>query len=349
MEKIDDVEDVKFGLNAIEETLANYKKNSIYEGVVVAKRDDGVIFNIGGKSDAFIKKEDFAKYDDIMVGDRFKAMVLGTKTEDGMIEVSRSEAEETISGLIKAEALKVGSTFTFVVTSFNDNGLSSMLGPYTIFIPKEQVDSWVHHLGYYKSKQVEAIILEKNTETKEIIASIKILKEQIKQNAESLFWDAAFLGKKVEGKVVKIMPYGAFVDLSGVDAFIHISDVSYKRINKVDEVLKLGETYEFRIIKLDRENKKVSVGLKQNLEDPQIGAIKALKFSEIYEGTVSKILPFGAIIELDNGASGLLHVSDATEKNDKRIYEIVKQGDRVKVGVKSISDDNTKVNFTLYQ
>lgn len=342
-------EDIKFNLNSIEETFANYKKNNIYDGVVVAKNENGVIFNIGGKSDAFIKKEDFTNYDEVKIGDRFKALVLGTKTEDGMIEVSKSEAEEIITGSLKAESLKVGSTFTFVVNSYNDSGITSKMGAYSVFVPKDEVDVKIHHLGYYKSKQLEGIVLEINKDKKEIIASVKLLKEQIKENAETLFWIAAFVGKKVMGKIVKIMPYGAFVDVSGVDAFIHISDISYKRINTPLDVIKEGETYEFRITKLDKDNKKVQVGLKQNQEDPKISAIKSLKFSEIYEGEVSKLLTFGAIIELDNGASGLLHISDATEKNDKRIYEIVKLGEKVKVGVKSISDDNTKVSFILYK
>ncbi|MBQ7884927.1 MAG: S1 RNA-binding domain-containing protein [Clostridia bacterium] len=341
-------DNVKFNMDSISETFANYKKNSIYDGIVIAKRDDGVVFNIGGKSDSFISKFDFKNFDDVKIGDRFKVLVLGTKNEEGMIEVSKSQAEEIIIGSQKAEALKVGSTFTFVVNGFNDYGLSSKMGDYKVLVPKEQVEAKVHHLGYYKSKQVEAIVLEINRDRKEIVASIRMLKEQIKENAENLFWSAAFVGKKVDGKVIKLMPYGAFVDVNGVDAFLHISDISYKRINSPEEVIKVGETYEFRIVKLDPENKKVSVGLKQNNQDPRIVVIKELKFSEVYEGEVVKILAFGAIIQLDNGAQGLLHVSDATEKNDRRIYEIVKLGDRVKVGVKYISEDNTKVNFRLY-
>ena len=323
-------EDVKFNLNSIEETFANYKKNNIYDGVVVSKTENGVIFNIGGKSDAFIAKHDFENFDDVKIGDRFKALVLGTKTEDGMIEVSREQAEEIITGSLKAEALKVGSTFTFVVNSYNEDGLYSKLGPYTIFVHKDQVDTKVHHLGYYKSKQLEAIVLEIDKDKKSIIASVRMLKEQAKENAEINFWSSAF------------------VDVAGVDAFVHISDLSYRRIKSPSDVVSEGQEYEFRITKLDKEANKVQLGLKQNQEDPKISAIKSLKFSEIYEGVVTKILPFGAIIELENGASGLLHISDATDNNDRRIYEIVKLDEKVKVGVKSISDDNTKVSFVLY-
>ena len=342
-------EDVKFDLNAIDDTFANYKKNNIYEGVVIDIKDDGVIFNIGGKSDAFIDKNDFVNFDEIKIGDRFKALITGAKTEDGMIIVSKSQAEEIIAGSITAETLKVGSTFSFVVNSFNDAGLISKLGPYKIFVPSDQIDFKAHNLAFYKSKQLDAIVLEIDRERKEIVASVKMLKQQIKENAETLFWSAAFLGKKVDGKIVKIMPYGAFVDVAGVSAFVHISDLSYRRINKPEDVIKLDETYEFRIIKLDKDNNKVQLGLKQNGDDPRIKAVKELRFSEVYEGVVTKLLPFGAIVELESGVSGLLHVMDATEKNDKRIYEIVKLGDKVKVGVKSISDDNQKVSFRLLQ
>lgn len=341
-------DNVKFNLDAIEQTLANYKKNNIYDGVVVAIKDDGVVFNMGGKLDAFIKKDDFKNFADVKIGDRFKALVLGTKTEDGMVEVSKTEADDIISGSLKAESLKIGSTFTFVVNNYSEYGLNSKLGAYKIFVPKDHVDVKLHHLGYYKSKQLEATVLEINKDKKEIVASVRMLKEQIKENAENLFWNAAFVGKKVTGKIVKIMPYGAFVDLNGVDAFLHISDISYRRISKPEDAIELNGEYEFRIIKLDKDAKKVSVGLKQNNEDPKITAIKNLKLSEIYEGEVVKLLPFGAIVRLDNGAEGLLHVSDATQKNDKRIYEIVKVGDRVKVGVKTISENNTKVNFCMY-
>lgn len=341
-------DEVKFNMSTIEQTLAEYQKNKIYDGVVIALREDGAVFNIGGKSDAFISKDDFEDFSKVKIGDRFKALVLGTKTEDGMIEVSATLAKEMISGMIKSDTLRVGSTFSFIVNSVDNNGLYSKLGEYKIVVPIDQIDIKTHNTASYKSKQLEGIVLEKDDASKLIIVSVKLLKEQVKQNAENIFWNAAFLGKKVVGKVVKIMPYGAFVDINGIDAFIHISDISYKRLNSPEEVLSVGKEYEFRIIKLDKENNKVSVGLKQNTQDPKVKAIKELKFSEVYEGTVTKLLPFGAIIELDNGASGLLHINDATDKNDKRIYEIVKQSDRVVVGVKSISDDN-KVSFRLLQ
>ena len=116
-------EDLKFDLNAIEQTLANYKKNSIYDGVVVAIREDGVIFNIGGKSDAFIEKSEISDFEITKIGDRFKVTILGGKNEDGMILVSKDRAEELIIGSTTAEKLKIGSQFSFYVTGYKNNGL----------------------------------------------------------------------------------------------------------------------------------------------------------------------------------------------------------------------------------
>jgi len=287
-------EDVKFNLSSIERTLATYKKNSIYDGVITEIKKDGVLFNIGGKSDAFIKKEEFENFEQLKIGDRFKALVLGTKTEEGLIEVSKVQAEVMINGTKKVENLKVGSKLSFVVNSYNKNGINSKIGPYNIFVPKDEIDIKLHNLSYYISKQLEGIVLEINNEEKSITVSVKMLTEQIKENNENLFWKSAFVGKKVKGIVKNIKPYGAFIDLSGVDAFIHISDISYKRINNPEEVLEINKEYEFRIVKLDKENNKISVGLKQNNEDPRITLIKNLKSSEIYNGKVIKILQFGA-------------------------------------------------------
>ena len=144
------------------------------------------------------------------------------------------------------------------------------------------------------------------------------------------------------------MPYGAIINVDGVSCFIHISDLSYDRVNNIEEYIKLNETYNFRVIKIDKQNKKVSLGLKQLGENPKTAIMKKLEVGQIYEGTVIKILAFGAIIKLDNyNVEGLLHVSDATEHNDKRIYQIVKLGQKVKVEIKNINSQRDRVNFKL--
>ena len=143
------------------------------------------------------------------------------------------------------------------------------------------------------------------------------------------------------------MPYGAFVNVDGITCFIHISDLSYSRVTNVSDVIEEEKVYTFRIIKIDRDNKKVSLGIKQLTENPKTTLIKTLNVGDRFNGTVTKILAFGAIVKLENGIDGLLHVSDATEHNDKRIYQIVKVGQKVEVEIKNVDTERDRVGFKL--
>lgn len=342
------MEEVKFNLNEIDKTFATYKKDDMYDGIVVLKREDGVIFNIGGKSDAFIRKDDFNDFDSVKVGDRFKVAVLGEKTEDGMVVVSKKIADEIIIGSTTAEKLKIGSEVSFYVTKIRNNCLVSRLGMYEIIVPYDEVDIHTKKLSSYINKQLTGIVTEINRDEKLIVCSVKMLKEQIQETQQNLFWNSIFINKVVKGRVEKIMPYGAFIDVDGIICFIHISDLAYERVNNVSDYLKLYETYTFRVIKIDKINQKVSLGLKQLSENPRITLLKQLQVGERYEGTVTKILAFGAIVKLkDFNISGLLHVSDATEHNDKRIYQIVKLGQDVEVEIKNIDSEKDRISFKL--
>ena len=332
-----------FNMEEIEKTFATYKKGELHSGVVVFKREDGVIFNVGGKKDAFIDKEDFDNYDEIKIGDRFKVAIIGT-TEEGMIKASKAEADSTIIGTQNAQKLKLGSRFTFVANAFN-HGLVSKMGDYQIFVPKEEVSD--HFIDERKviGKQFEAVVTELDRDEKKIIASVKLLSQQIAAAAEELFWKSIFINKIVKGTVKKTMPYGAFVDVDGVSCFVHISDLAFKHIEKVEEVLTVGESYNFKVIELDRENKKVKLGFKQILPDPAVETIEKLEVGGIYKGEVVKLLAFGAIIKLECGVTGLLHVSNVTERKDANIYEFVKLGDSVRV--KLLSKDSAAKRLSL--
>ncbi len=340
--------DEKFDFNSIDKTFTAYKKGQMFDGVVVIKREDGVIFNIGGKNDAFIPSDDFDDYENLKIGDRFKVIITKQKNEEGMIEVSKRLADDKVLQTQNAQKLKLGSNFSFVVTGTRDGGLVSKMGEYEIFVPADEIfEGGVRDPKRLVGRQFEATVTELNRDDKVIIASVKLLTEQVKQTNENLFWNSIFPNKIVKGKVKKIMPYGAFIEVDGVDCFLHISNISYERLNRVEDAIKEGEQYEFKVIELDRDKKKVALSRKALLISPKTQAIKDLVVGQAYEGKVVKILKFGAIIKLDNGASGLLHISNATEDKQKQIYEIVKLDESVKVVVLDKDEEEEKVSFGL--
>lgn len=336
-----------FNLDMIDKTFTSYKKGQAFDGVVVLKRDDGVIFNIGGKNDAFIPASDFEDYAKIKIGDRFGVVITNQKNEEGLIEASKSLADALKIANQNASSLKLGSKFSFVVTSVG-NGLQSKMGDYKIIIPfAEASEHYVKDFHKFVGKQLEAVVTEIDKENKTIIGSVKLLQEQIKVAIETNFWNSIFINKIVKGKVERIMPYGAFVSVDGYDCFLHISNISYEKLEKVEDALHVGDERQFKVIKVDRENKKVELSLKALLEDPKITRIKELVVGQTYQGEVVKLLQFGAIVKLENGATGLLHISNATENRTKKIYEIVKVGDKVNVEVISKDDEQGKVSFKL--
>lgn len=339
----------KFNLEAIEKTFTNYKRGQMFDGVVVIKRENGCIFNIGGKNDAFLPAEEVDDYQNLKIGDRFKVIIINSKNEDGLLEVSKSLADNQILATQNANRLKLGSKFTFVVGGYNGEGITSKMGEYEIIVPEEEISLKTKDIRRTVGKQFTAIVTEINREEKKIVASIRMLEEQIKENNETLFWSSIFINKIVTGKVQRILDYGAFVEVGGIDCFIHISNLSYNRVNHPSEVIKEGEEYTFKVIEVDREKKRVALSLKALQENPKTLAIKELEIGEIYQGQVVKILKFGAIVKLENGASGLLHIKNATESNNQQIYEIVKLDQKVRVQLIDRNFEEEKISFKLIE
>ncbi|MBQ8909398.1 MAG: S1 RNA-binding domain-containing protein [Clostridia bacterium] len=337
----------EFNLDAIEKTFTNYKKGQMFDGVVVIKREDGAIFNIGGKNDAFLSKDEVDDYENLKIGDRFKVIIINSKNEDGMLEVSKTMADGQIVATQNALKLRLGSKFTFVASEGNNNGLYSKMGEYSVFVPYSQISAKTRDCRKAVGQQFEAVVTEINREDKSIIGSIKLLEDQTREYNENLFWSSIFINKIVQGKVKKILDYGAFVEVGGIDCFLHISNVSYTRISNPSEVIKEGQEYTFKVIEVDRENKKVALSLKALEESPKTRAMKELEVGGVYSGEVVKILQFGAIVKLENGASGLLHIKNATSENNRQIYEIVKLDQKVEVEVLDVDLENERVSFKL--
>lgn len=339
--------DTKFDMSMVEKTFTSYRQGQMFDGVVIIKRDDGCIFNIGGKNDAFLPKEEAEDYENIKIGDRFKVIITKSRNEDGMLEVSKDRADSLILATQNANKLKLGSKFSFVVSRATKEGLHSKMGEFIIFVPFAQISNHTRDIFKTVGKHYDAIVTEIDKENKSIIASIKILEDQIRETNETLFWNSIFINKVVRGRVKKILSYGAIVEVSGVDCFIHISNLAYKHIDKIEDILEEGKEYNFKVIEVDREKKKVALSFKALQQSPRLLAIKELHVGAIYKGSVVKLLAFGAIIKLENGATGLLHIKNATDKNNQNIYDIVKLDQNVEVEVLDKDEENERVSFKL--
>lgn len=257
--------DTKFNIEEVEKTITTYKKNQLAKGIVVSIKDDGLVFNLGGKLDAFVPKNEAEDFSNSKIGDRFSVLVTGNRTEDGMIEVSQKKANQIKLETQNAKEIKLGAAFPIIISKcLNDGSLASTMGEYEIVIPENEICSYKSvNPRSFVGKKVMAIATEISSEEKKIKASIRILEDKTRAANEEVFWQTNFINKIVDGTVKRFVPYGAFVDVGGVSCLLHISNISNSKINSAADVLELGKTYKFKILSLDRENKKVSLGLKQ--------------------------------------------------------------------------------------
>lgn len=341
----------KFDLESIDKTFTHFKTGAKVDAEVVALLKEGVLLNIGGKKDGIIKycEEEQSSIENIKVGDKFEAIITNTKDESGAVVLSKAKADALRRGNEIVNGLKVGDETSLIITSTNKAGLLSNLGSFEVFIPYSQISSRKidNNLQNYVNRQVKAIVLEIDLIKQKIVASIRAQEENEQHTKETAFWLAIFENKIVTGKVVRFTDFGAFVDVDGVDCLVHNNEASFDRDKKASDVLELNKEYSFKVVKCDKENKKVSLSYKALQPNPLTEKIKKLNVGDVVKGQVKKILPFGAIIEFGDQVEGLLHVKEASHFYVKNVYEVAKVGQTLELKIIAIDLDNNKVSLSL--
>ncbi len=343
--------DEKFDLESIDKTFNYFKVGTNVEATVIDFLKEGILLNIGGKKDGFIpfSEEENSAIQNLSKGDKFDAIITSTKDESGLIILSKLKADSIKIGNDIVNGLKVGDTTSLIISSTNKAGLISNLGIFEVFIPYSQISSRRidNNLENYVNKQVKAVVLEMDLIKHKIVASIKSHEENEKISTENAFWSSIFENKIVSGKVVRFTDFGAFVNVNGVDCLVHNSEIDFDREKIARDILELDKTYDFKVIKCDKENKKVSLSFKALRENPLIKKIQALKIGDIVNGEVKKILPFGAIIKFGDSLEGLLHIKEASHYYVKNIYEVAKVGQKLDLKIIDVDIQNLKVSLSL--
>lgn len=341
--------DIKFDLSQVDKSFVSFKHGQFVDAVVIQKREDGVVVNIGGKNDAFAGCQEFDEFEKLRIGDCFKALITGKRTEENMIEISKRKADAFFATQELENTIKIGSELTFVVDGASKFGISSKIGNYSIFVPISQISTnFVNDTSLFVGRQLTGVVLEIDGDKKRIVASCRVVAEKEKQDAKNSFFISQQVGNVVKGTVKKILKSGAIVEVLGYDCFIHISDLDYGRCEKVEDFLSVGDEKNFVILKMEDETGRVSLGMKQLYKDPRIEALNELVVDSEMTGEVVKTLRFGAIVKLENGAEGLLHISNLTNDEKKGIHELVRIGDKITVYIKDIDKENNRVSLTTF-
>ena len=316
----------------MEEVVANmdnqpkFKKGQLITATISSADDSGiaVLLPLAKKEVMLDKdevdceaynKDDFAS----KIGDEIELMVVSVnpvKLSQKMIK--KVKEEEAMLADIEA-----GKEFSITCTGYNKGGLTGELGSYTVFVPAREIRSgYVKELEKYVGKKLRLRMLEIKTERrKEIIASQRVIieeekaaKEAAKAAKEAEFFASIHVDDIVEGKVERVTSFGAFVSVNGFDCLAHISDLSWTGVKAVTDVLEIGKKYQFKVLKIDTEAKKVSIGYKQLQAQPWDLAAEKYAEGDVIHGKVVRIVPFGAFVEVEKGIDGLVHVSQISHE-----------------------------------
>ncbi len=343
--------DEKFNLESIDKTFTRFKVGAKVNAKVVESLKSGLLVNIGGKKDGLIpfSEEEDKALKDVKIGDEFETIIVSTKDESGAIILSKQKADSIREGNELVSNLKVNDECDLIITGFKKSGLESKLGSFEVFIPYSQISYTKvdNNLQNYVNKKFKAIVLEIDLIRQKVIASIKAYEEHKKLDDETAFFSSTFENKIVTGTVVRFVDFGAFVNVGGVDCLLHNSEASFDKTKKASDVLEINKSYDFKVIKCDRENKKVSLSYKALQVNPLTKKLEQLKIGDVVNGEVIKILPFGAIIKFGDDIEGLLHVKEASHYYVKNIYEVAKVGQKLDLQIIAVDLENNKVSLSL--
>ena len=339
---------------AVEESFVSYKVGKRIKGTVISADEKGIKISIGGKSDGFIRKEDVnldGSYDpaEYTQGMELDTKIIATSDPDtGCVLLSKKEVDEIKEADKIVETIRNGESFEITVDKPVKGGLLSRLGTYSVFIPASQIkERFVSDLKQFAGKKLAVVALEIDDAKHKIVASHRKLVEAEKAAKEEIFWAHVVPNVVVSGVVKRITPFGAFVSVDGFDCLAHIVDLSWTHIKTVDEVLSVGQTYDFLVLSADKEKKRVSLGYKQLQPHPFVACMEKHPIGSTLKGKVVSIVPFGVFVEVEPHIEGLVHVSEVAHSFVKDLNEVVKVGDEVEVKVLNYDEANKKINLSI--
>jgi len=342
-------------INGIESSFVTYKQGKKVTGTVIMADANGINVSIGGKHDGLIKKEE-AEFDREYDPNNYPSglaieAIITSQSQDrdtGRILLSKKLVDSARVGDKFVEEIRDGKVFELVIEGETKGGLIGKVGSYGVFVPQSQIrESFVKDLKPFIGKTLRLSMLEIDDAKFRIIASQRKVLEAERKEKEEMFWTHVQPDTVVSGKVKRFTNFGAFVSVGGLDCLAHMSDLSYGKINAPSDVLKVGETYDFLVLLVDREQGRVSLGYKQLQPDPFMSALEKYGVGTETTGKVIRIVPFGAFVELEKGIDGLVHVSEAAHGFVKNINEILKVGQEVPIKVLGIDPENKKINLSI--
>jgi small subunit ribosomal protein S1 len=333
-----------------EESIHDFEPNTIIRGKVVSISDGDVIVNVGYKSEGIIPIDQFGEPPRVEVGDEIEVFLESVEDESGMIVLSKRKADRIRAWERVISTYKEGDTVTCRVLRKIKGGLLVDIGV-PVFLPASQVGiRRAPDISEYIGRELECKIIKIDEPRMNIVVSRRRLEEEMREEAKNALFTELEVGQIRKGVVKNIADFGAFVDLGGVDGLLHITDMSWGRISHPSEMVAIDDEIEVKVLKIDRERERISLGLKQRTPSPWVDVEKKYPVSSKVTGRIVNILSYGAFVKLEDGIEGLVHISEMSwTKRLNHPSELVAIGDIVEVVVLDINKEREEISLGMKQ
>ncbi len=334
-------------------TIHPFQEGDVVTGHVVRIDNDEVLVDIGYKSEGVIPAGELSirksvdPSDEVSLGEEVDALVLTKEDQDGRLILSKKRARFEKAWRRIEAAAESGEPVEGGVIEVVKGGLIIDLGVRG-FLPASLVDiRRVPNLDEYMGQTIECKVIELNRSRNNVVLSRRaVLEEQRKEDRERIL-DRLQPGQIVEGTISNIVDFGAFVDLDGIDGLIHISELSWSHVNHPSELLSIGDTVSVKVLDIDRQRQRISLGLKQTQEDPWQRVVDTYNIGDELEGNVTKVVTFGAFVEILDGVEGLVHISELAQHHVDNPREIIQPGDPVRVKILEIDSERRRLSLSI--
>jgi small subunit ribosomal protein S1 len=336
-----------------ESTFPTINEGEVVHGTVVRVDKDEVLVDIGYKSEGVIPVAELSirrsinPADEVSVGDEIDALVLTKEDAEGRLILSKKRARFELAWKAIEVAAESGDPVDGRVIEVVKGGLILDLGVRG-FLPASLVDiRRVQDLDEFMGKELRCKVIELNRSRNNVVLSRRAVLEDERKEMRQAILDRLNPGDVVDGQISNIVDFGAFVDLDGMDGLIHISELSWSHVNHPSEVLEIGQNVKVKVLDIDRDRQRISLGLKQTQTDPWQQVIDTHGEGDIVTGKVTKVVTFGAFVEILPGVEGLVHISELAQHHVENPREVVAQGDEVQAKIIEIDAERRRLSLSL--
>ena len=334
-------------------TIHPFSEGDVVSGKVVRIDQDEVLVDIGYKSEGVIPSNELSirktvkPSEEVELGEEVDALVLTKEDQEGRLILSKKRARFEKAWRRIEKAADSGEPVEGTVIEVVKGGLILDLGVRG-FLPASLVDiRRVQNLDEFMGQKLECKVIELNRSRNNVVLSRRAVLEEERKEVREQILGRLQPGQVVEGKISNIVDFGAFVDLEGIDGLIHISELSWSHVNHPSEVVSIGDTVRVKVLDIDRDRQRISLGLKQTQEDPWQRVLNEYKEGDVVDGKVTKIVAFGAFVQILPGVEGLVHISELAQHHVESPAEVVRPGDELKVKILEVDDARRRLSLSV--